>query len=750
MAPLHTEHLPVSPHTTRASDHNLGRGTLQDVDTRGAGPSQTEMDHGHHPGRPHYELRLDFEPSAVKRRREAFKGGLTRLHERTEQLAASLLHFPSRGAPPSHGEHITAMQRAMDTMGERDRALIRLFPSCTWEPREAGSIDSFRTLVATLTAGIDQVTALQEVLPPLAVRAVHRELVRTASSAVRAQVTIALAISAPDSRSAQRLQTEGYAAAATGEQHAQRVVALLQRMLRYPPDGPFQADGTLDIAALAWSSVGEEPTTIAAAADLVRQGFRDIPGVIDLPNERAVGLLPDLALSALVVDADLLVRRAGTLRELLDAVAPSAWARDGHLLVDRVHRGLRRIQLEVERLGREVRSEAPRHHVMRSATEAYRQLVEGPLRDLGAPILCAVRAYRHEANDSYERVVVDAIKAGEVVTELGRHGELFEDAVDMLYRNASAHADVEVVDDGIVVAERRFEGGRVANERTEHLTDDEFLEALASLEELLLAMQMAVLPWLWLTDDPTLARAVDSYKAIPDEEAAGVALVAGTAGLRNLGVADHGGHVTITGAAVSAAAAADTSGLLAVVPAALGAHPHATQVTLRLEGLRPVTFDRGEIEAIDTFHLPERLPLVGLFGAKWLLSSGARWTERDEAALVTLPLTIAHFAAARIAPTDAPHALATGLRILRVVRRRLNEVMPRKRSPLTRRAVAEMATLSRALTALEVARRTTNTTASAEASAQAAATVQAMFQVKEAAKAVRDLDETGAPAAPAN
>ena len=34
--------------------------------------------------------------------------------------------------------------------------------------------------------------------------------------------------------------------------------------------------------------------------------------------------------------------------------------------------------------------------------------------------------------------------------------------------------------------------------------------------------------------------------------------------------------------------------------------------------------------------------------------------------------------------------------------------------------------------------------------AQAAATVQAMFQVKEAAKAVRDLDETGAPAAPAN
>jgi hypothetical protein len=188
--------------------------------------------------------------------------------------------------------------------------------------------------------------------------------------------------------------------------------------------------------------------------------------------------------------------------------------------------------------------------------------------------------------------------------------------------------------------------------------------------------------------------------------------------------------------------------MLAVVPAALGAHPDATQITLSLEGLRPVTFDRAEIEAIDTSDLPERLPLVGLFGAKWLLSSGARWTERDEAALVTLPLTMAHFAAARIAPTDEPHALATGLRILRVVKRRLNEVMPRNRAPLTRRAVAEMASFSRALEALVAARRTANTTALTEASVEAAATVQAMLQVQEAAKAVRDFSDAGASIAP--
>jgi hypothetical protein len=85
---------------------------------------------------------------------------------------------------------------------------------------------------------------------------------------------------------------------------------------------------------------------------------------------------------------------------------------------------------------------------------------------------------------------VDAIQAGEVLTELARQGDLFQDAVNMLYRNASAHAGVEAVDNGVVFTERRTEVGRVVKLRTDHLTDDEFLEALASLEELLLAMQM--------------------------------------------------------------------------------------------------------------------------------------------------------------------------------------------------------------------------------------------------------------------
>jgi hypothetical protein len=176
-------------------------------------------------------------------------------------------------------------------------------------------------------------------------------------------VISALALAAPDWTAARRYQAEGNTAAVTGVRHAERVNALLQRLL-HPPDGPFQADGSLDIATLAWTSVNEAPTTIAVGADVVRQGFRDIPGVADLPDARAIGLLPDLILSAPVVDVDFLVRRAQTLRSVLDVVAPAAWVEEADLLVERFHDGLRGIQLEVARLGREVRVQAPRHHVM--------------------------------------------------------------------------------------------------------------------------------------------------------------------------------------------------------------------------------------------------------------------------------------------------------------------------------------------------------------------------------------------------
>jgi hypothetical protein len=72
--------------------------------------------------------------------------------------------------------------------------------------------------------------------------------------------------------------------------------------------------------------------------------------------------------------------------------------------------------------------------------------VEGPLRDLGGVSVIAARAIGGDENGTYERPVVEGIQAGDIVTELSRLGALFREAVEMLYRNASAHADIDVVD----------------------------------------------------------------------------------------------------------------------------------------------------------------------------------------------------------------------------------------------------------------------------------------------------------------
>jgi hypothetical protein len=63
-------------------------------------------------------------------------------------------------------EHVTTMQQVMVAMSDRDRALMRLLLSCPWDPTEPSSLEAFKTLIDVLTEGIDQYTALRDVLPP--------------------------------------------------------------------------------------------------------------------------------------------------------------------------------------------------------------------------------------------------------------------------------------------------------------------------------------------------------------------------------------------------------------------------------------------------------------------------------------------------------------------------------------------------------------------------------------------------------
>lgn len=136
-----------------------------------------------------------------------------------------------------------------------------------------------------------------------------------------------LTISALDADQATKLQADGALALANAKEHVDRANGLTSLASRLPADGPFQADGSLDVAALTWSSIGRESTTIARGADVARKAFAQIPGVGTLPDERAVMLLPALALGARVVDHTMVVELAKSLRETLDSTSISSWVK---------------------------------------------------------------------------------------------------------------------------------------------------------------------------------------------------------------------------------------------------------------------------------------------------------------------------------------------------------------------------------------------------------------------------------------
>jgi hypothetical protein len=429
------------------------------------------------------------------------------------------------------------------------------------------------------------------------------------------------------------------------------------------------------------------------------------------------------------------------LRAVLDAPGdPAGWLIEPELLIERLQEGLYRITAETERLGREWRHNLPRAHVMNSLTEVYRQLVEGALRDLGGIILVAARAHRGNDNASYEQAVVDGIMAGEVVDELRRMGALSDDIVDMLYRNASAHAGIKVTDTGITATERVIKDGRVEKSTTLVLSDAEFNEEMVALQEMLLALQLALLPWAYA--DSRLQAAMAVARPSTDQMTRVLELLGGTAGLSDVMVSVMGDQPIVAARLLHSDHDRREKEILSLVPAAFGAMPDVNRVTLDIAGLKPVLFERIEFASLDYEDSPHSLPLLALTSAKWLIQSGFRWTDRDEATYVTFPLTMLHFACMKLAGNTPPRTenVDKAVASLRLVLARLDEVLPaEKRSPLTWRALVQVNILTTSLAGVAQARHNQRLDGNAPKLGQAAAsTTRPVFDIQEEAKALRD------------
>ncbi|HUB92955.1 MAG TPA: hypothetical protein VMB52_00440 [Verrucomicrobiae bacterium] len=619
---------------------------------------------------------------AVRERRHAFKGRLLKLVEQMHKTTDGPLRFKSQGNvldPESYLDNvITPTKQLLPKLSEDISSLVT---GQDWSLDTKDNVAAFTKLVQLLDGALTKVSDLLDVVPPVEWRATYRELTHAFTFGVRGHVFTALALIDQDHDELTKTLGEANTAFAEARIHTERAEQVISLASRLSSTGPFQADGSLDVAILAWSGAANEATTIAKGADIARKAYADINGVSSLPDERAVALLPTLALGSRVIDYTWVVEVANGLRTVLDNPKGTSWIVNPTLLVDRILEGQDRVLDYSERLGREWRNELPAHHIMLTLTEGYRELVEGALKDLAAPIIIAERAQKSDANATYEEDVVDGIKAGEIVEGLERLAPLSNDSVEMTFRNASAHAGIKVTDSGVTAKAYRTEDGRVVagSRRVISLSAADFLEEVIELQELLFALQLAVLPWLWTTADPSIKKSVDEKEPTPRQRDYTVALLAGLAGLYDTVLDSDGSEATL-----KAKQQPETLGqpneisILSLVPAIFSLSPDIKRATINIQGRKPTTFER--IEFIDSQgDLIAQPVLNGITMAKWILLSEGKWLEKDEAVLIVIPLVkfvIDELGALIVRQPYTAKNVQDAVKRWEVVRTRLEEISP--------------------------------------------------------------------------
>lgn len=631
--------------------------------------------------------------AAVKARRAAFKSALERLGTRVEAQSEKLASFETRGVPLSDRDHLVqVIQPAFDWTGDRNPKVKQVLEGSLWDPSEPETRASFTSLLRELDSNLARIESLRSTMPPALWRGVHRALVRSAMNFVRAQSRMASIIIAADYNQAVKLreQFDRYTAEAT--RHAEQVGRQFQLIRQSFGDGPFRSDGSIDFATAAWTGVGAAVTSVKQAAQLVRTAFAGVPGVATLPEQYVLALLPTLSMGARTADHELLVARARALRDVLDAAdASGGWIADSELLISRFSTGTARISEETERLAQQWKAGLPRRHVVRSVVEAYRELVEGALRDLGGIVLTASRASRGEPDGQYTPEVVDGIQSGEVVEEFIRLGAPCANNIDMLYRNASAHASLTITDNGITFEQRRIENRRTVNLRTETLTDDQFVEQYLLLHEMLLALQLTLYPWLASHPDAGVQAAFAATPSSPHVVESTLSLLGGLAGLVSVEVSIDDDRILITGTPRGHMTDQAMINALSLVPAAFSAEPARSTVVLALDGLRRVEFKRTEFVLDDQILNAEGRAQSGLASARWLLESTGELSDYAQATWVTLALTELHYRCAELAPSDRLHAVSLAKDALT----RLDEVLPESvRSSLTQAAIGYLTVLA--------------------------------------------------------
>ena len=353
-------------------------------------------------------------------------------------------------------------------------------------------------------------------------------------------------------------------------------------------------------------------------------------------------------------------------------------------LVLRIGEGVRAVNEQVERVGFAETNPNSRRITIQLLADVYLKLVEGPLRDLGSVVVIAARAAGGEPNGTYIPKIARGVQAGDTVQALERMGLVWHDTVQMLVRNAGAHAGVRVLDAGVALTQRRIEGGIVVDEKTVEMSDAEFAEELVRLSETCLALQLGIAPWLFTHRSEHVARALRVASPTQREREGTVRLLAGLQGLLNVAV-ERDGNTLIVRAVAADGTDVYSPHILSLVPAIFHSWADVDTVTLNVSSRNPVTYERAELPDVDPLGGSHDLAAVGLMGRKWLGDlSGYAAIAADITYLVRPQITtvceaIKH---ASTSPASVDHIAEAHTRLVALTNRLRHAQLPPPSTPL--------------------------------------------------------------------
>jgi predicted RNA-binding Zn-ribbon protein involved in translation (DUF1610 family) len=494
------------------------------------------------------------------------------------------LHFSTRGLRRSPTEYIAWLQEAFfgEAMDGFQRAKV-LLRDTEWPLVDLSGDTSLDELHVLLTGIAGFVSEAELTPPPVVLLATHRGSARAAGLLTRSISLFSQVVIAPHLETATAIRAQAQAALDEGAAVAEAISAhlgLLKRVSDEP--GWFAWDDAFDTGRATAEVVSHRPSSVKEVVDRVRSTFAAIPEIVALPDHVAFVLAPAV-LTSVLWDSLRLERRIKAALAIFHgvfSVNPNWMVRPG-LVAQDVAIGHQQLSDQVGQLGFFARSGASRKAMLLGSIGVYERFGEGPLRKFGALVRQAI-----EVGSGRQQVLdVSAMKEdklGPIVESLRNAAPVLVQEVSLLLRNASAHYGFEVTDAGIVLTAPPRRGKTPKDE----LSDDDFMEMLFDLNELLVALEVAILASAHSGTIPQLQAELSGLGTELDQQCQVLRAIAGLRGWVEVTFEKSGNRLIVEGRYIGEPLLDPFAELLPAVAGAFGAIRGLSEIDARLRDTR--------------------------------------------------------------------------------------------------------------------------------------------------------------------